>query len=153
MLVYKVGVCHVGFFFIFYLNIWGWSPYWVCSALRPLLAYYICPGWLWGWRSWWNERFWKGKPKYSEKTCPDATLSTTNPTCKIRARTRAAAMGNQRLTAWAMARLNRALRRITGFSNFVRHPIFYKLENTAFRKLDLFLSSGDAGRHLLSLVP
>jgi hypothetical protein len=23
---------------------------------------------------------WQGKPKYSEKTCPDATLSTTNPT-------------------------------------------------------------------------
>jgi hypothetical protein len=33
---------------------------------------------LWGWRTWWNE--WQGKPKYSEKTCPDATLSTTNPT-------------------------------------------------------------------------
>jgi hypothetical protein len=23
---------------------------------------------------------WQGKPKYSEKTCPGATLSTTNPT-------------------------------------------------------------------------
>jgi hypothetical protein len=23
---------------------------------------------------------WQGKPKYSEKTCPDATLSITNPT-------------------------------------------------------------------------
>jgi hypothetical protein len=23
---------------------------------------------------------WQGKPKYSEKTCPSATLSTTNPT-------------------------------------------------------------------------
>jgi hypothetical protein len=43
-----------------------------------LLAYYTCPGWLWGWRIWWNE--WHGKPKYWEKTCPDATLSTTNPT-------------------------------------------------------------------------
>jgi hypothetical protein len=43
-----------------------------------LLAYCTCPGWLWGWRNWWNE--WQGKPKYSEKTCPDATLSTTNPT-------------------------------------------------------------------------
>jgi hypothetical protein len=31
-----------------------------------------------GWRIWWNE--WQGKPKYSEKTCPNATLSTTNPT-------------------------------------------------------------------------
>jgi hypothetical protein len=43
-----------------------------------LLAYCTCPGWLWGWRIWWNE--WQGKPKYSEKTCSDASLSTTNPT-------------------------------------------------------------------------
>jgi hypothetical protein len=42
------------------------------------LAYCTCLGWLWGWRIWWNE--WQGKPKYWEKTCPDATLSTTNPT-------------------------------------------------------------------------
>jgi hypothetical protein len=27
----------------------------------------------------WNEK-WQGKPKYSEKTCPSATLSITNPT-------------------------------------------------------------------------
>jgi hypothetical protein len=24
---------------------------------------------------------WRGKPKYSEKTCPNVALSTTNPTC------------------------------------------------------------------------
>jgi hypothetical protein len=42
------------------------------------LAYCTCPGWLWGWRIWWNE--WQGKPKYSDKTCPGATFSTTNPT-------------------------------------------------------------------------
>jgi hypothetical protein len=66
---------------------------------RPLS---VCPAWLWGRRSWWNERFWQGKPKYSEKTCPDATLSTTNPTSQARARTRSAAVGNQRLTASAM---------------------------------------------------
>jgi hypothetical protein len=29
----------------------------------------------------------QGKPKYSEKTYPSATLSTTNPTCQTRART------------------------------------------------------------------
>jgi hypothetical protein len=28
------------------------------------------------WSNWWNED-WQGKPKYSEKTCPSATLSTT----------------------------------------------------------------------------
>jgi hypothetical protein len=49
-----------------------------------------------------NERFWQGKPKYSEKTCLDATLSTTNPTFRTRARTRAAAVGSQRLTASVM---------------------------------------------------
>jgi hypothetical protein len=43
-----------------------------------LLAYCTCPGWLWGWRIWWNE--WQRNPKYSEKTCPGATSSTTNPT-------------------------------------------------------------------------
>jgi hypothetical protein len=66
---------------------------------RPLR---VCPGWLW--RSWGNGRFWQGKPKYSVKICPDATLSTTNPTCQIQSRTRAAAVGSQRLTASAMAR-------------------------------------------------
>jgi hypothetical protein len=47
---------------------------------------------------------WQGKPKYSEKTCPDAILSTTDPTCQTPARTRAAAVGSQRLTASAMTR-------------------------------------------------
>jgi hypothetical protein len=32
--------------------------------------------WMWSLR--WNEN-WQEKPKYSEKTCPSATLSTTNP--------------------------------------------------------------------------
>jgi hypothetical protein len=35
--------------------------------------------WGWLWSNWWNED-WQGKPKYSEKTCPCATSSTTNPT-------------------------------------------------------------------------
>jgi hypothetical protein len=35
--------------------------------------------WWWLWSTWWNEN-WQGKQKYSEKTCPSATLSTTNPT-------------------------------------------------------------------------
>jgi hypothetical protein len=34
--------------------------------------------WGWLWSNWWNED-WQGKPKYSEKTCPSATLSPTNP--------------------------------------------------------------------------
>jgi hypothetical protein len=43
------------------------------------MAYCTCPGCLWWWRIWWNED-WQGKPKYSEKIRPSATLSTTNPT-------------------------------------------------------------------------
>jgi hypothetical protein len=70
----------------------------VSSPLR------VCPGWLWGWRSGWIERFRQGKPNHSGKTCSDATLSTTNSTCQTRARTRAAAVGSQRLTASDMAR-------------------------------------------------
>jgi hypothetical protein len=45
-----------------------------------LLSYCACPGWLWGWRIIRRNKDWQGKPKYSEKTCPSATLSTTNPT-------------------------------------------------------------------------
>jgi hypothetical protein len=33
----------------------------------------------WVWSSRWNEN-WQGKPKYCEKTCPSATMSTRNPT-------------------------------------------------------------------------
>jgi hypothetical protein len=47
----------------------GGSPSWVPSTRR----------WWWWWRIWWNED-WQGKPKFLEKTCPSATLSTTNPT-------------------------------------------------------------------------
>jgi hypothetical protein len=38
----------------------------------------LCERW-WMWSSRWNEN-WQGKRNYSEKTCPSATLSTTNPT-------------------------------------------------------------------------
>jgi hypothetical protein len=80
----------------------GVESNWVHSALRPLMAYCVSPGWLWWWRNWWNEG-WQENPKYSEKTCSSAALSTTNPTCSARTRNRAAAVGSQRLTAWATA--------------------------------------------------
>jgi hypothetical protein len=85
----------------------GWS------ARRKASA--TCPGWLWRLRSWWNERFWQEIPKYSKKTCPDANLSTTNPTCQSRAQTRAAAVGSQRLTASAMAQPRRTVTSNTSF--------------------------------------
>jgi hypothetical protein len=51
------------------------------QVLWPLLAYCTAPNgrWGWLWSNWWNED-WQGKLKYSEKTCPSVTLSTTDPT-------------------------------------------------------------------------
>jgi hypothetical protein len=106
--IYMTGTKTCTLFFL----IWGWSPYWVHSALRLLLAYCTCPGWLWGWRIWWNEWFWHGKPKYWEKTFPDATLPIANLTCQTRPRTWAAAVGRQRLTASTMARATCTLHQI-----------------------------------------
>jgi hypothetical protein len=57
-----------------------WSPIGSTRHCGHQLAYCTSPGWLWWWRNWWNDD-WQGKPKYSEKTCPNASLSTTNPTC------------------------------------------------------------------------
>jgi hypothetical protein len=66
--------------FLLLLLLLGWD--WVHLALRPLLAYCTSPRryrWWWLWSNWWNKD-WQGKPKYWEKTCPSATLSTTYPT-------------------------------------------------------------------------
>jgi hypothetical protein len=71
--------CDIPFFYFFYSLSGGWSPNWVHSARRLLNGLLYLPGWLWWWRIWWNKD-WQGKPKYSEKTYPSATLSTTNPT-------------------------------------------------------------------------
>jgi hypothetical protein len=57
----------------------GWSPSWVYSARRTLNGLLYLPRVnmmmenLVEWRL-------AGEPKYSEKTCPSATLSTKNPT-------------------------------------------------------------------------
>jgi hypothetical protein len=66
-------------------------------------AYCASTGWLCWWRNWWNDD-WQGTPKYSEKTCLSAALSTTNPTCSSRMRTRANVVGSQRQIVWSMAR-------------------------------------------------
>jgi hypothetical protein len=56
------------------------------------------------WSNWWNEN-WQGKPKYSEKICPSATLYTTKShMTRPGLEPRTAAVGSQRLTAWTMAR-------------------------------------------------
>jgi hypothetical protein len=57
----------------------------------------------WVWSSRWNEN-WQGKPKYSEKTCPIATLSTTNPAWPDRGLNPGRRGGKPATNAWAMAR-------------------------------------------------
>jgi hypothetical protein len=81
----------------------GWD--WVYLVRRPLIALLYQPrmidegdcGAIGG------MRIWQGKPKYSEKTYPSATFPPQIPHDLIWDRTLAAAMGSQRLTAWAMA--------------------------------------------------
>jgi hypothetical protein len=41
--------------------------------------------------------------------------------------------------------LEKNIFRITEFSDFVHLPVLQELENTTFRKLDLFPASGDGG--------
>jgi hypothetical protein len=67
--------------FNFFFSFSGWGETestWYVGHCWPIVP---APDdrWWWLWSSWWNEG-WQGKPKYSEKTCPSATLSTTNPT-------------------------------------------------------------------------
>jgi hypothetical protein len=50
------------------------------------------------WSNWRNEN-WQGKPKYSEKTYPSATLSTTKSHDRPGLEPRTATVGSQRLTA------------------------------------------------------
>jgi hypothetical protein len=61
------------FFLISLISTFGY-----CGHYWPIV---LAPDdrWWWLWRNWWNED-WQRKPKYSEKTCPSAILSTTNPT-------------------------------------------------------------------------
>jgi hypothetical protein len=100
------------------------------------MAYSTCPGWLWWWRRiWWNKN-WQGKPKYSEKTCPSPLRPPQIPLHQTRARNRAAAVGSQRLTAWAMARPSASLEIVT---------LVYKLRSSMYcnslrLSLPLFLS-------------
>jgi hypothetical protein len=67
-LIWRFGVSSVFFF----------SGVWYCGHNWPTVP---APDyrWRWLWRNWWNEH-WQGKLNYSKKTCPRATLSTTNPT-------------------------------------------------------------------------
>jgi hypothetical protein len=61
--------------------------------------------WGWLWSNWWSERRLQVKPKNSEKNCPSATLSHhKSHMTRSGFEPRTAAVGSQRLTAWAMER-------------------------------------------------
>jgi hypothetical protein len=59
-------------------------------------------GWWWVWGNRWND--WQEKPNYSEKTCPVPFCPPQIPQDLTCTRTRAAAVGSWRLTAWATVR-------------------------------------------------
>jgi hypothetical protein len=63
----------------FFFSFSGWGETestWYVGHCCPIVPAPDDRWWLWS--SWWNED-WQGKQKYSEKSCPSATLSTTNP--------------------------------------------------------------------------
>jgi hypothetical protein len=77
--LHKLQVFQVVYLFFFNLHSGWWSPNWAHSARRPFTGLLYLPRVIVRMeRIWWNE--WQGKSKYSEKTYPGATLSTTNPT-------------------------------------------------------------------------
>jgi hypothetical protein len=61
------------------------------------------PGWLWWWRIWWNKD-WQGNRTTRRKPAPAPLSPPQIPLDQTQARTRAAAVRSQRLTASAMAR-------------------------------------------------
>jgi hypothetical protein len=89
--------------FFFIHIVWGGVQTGSTRHVGHWMTYCICPGWLWWWRIFGGMKIGRGNRSTRKKTCPSSTLSTTNPTCQTRARTRAVAVGSQWLTAWAMA--------------------------------------------------
>jgi hypothetical protein len=80
MRIHLYMLIHVLYIYMYILFLLGCD--WAHLVLRPLFDLLHQPRddrWWWVWSSWWNEN-WQGKPKYLEKTCRTATLSTTNPT-------------------------------------------------------------------------
>jgi hypothetical protein len=80
-----------------------------CGCLLTL-AYCAYPRWYEFGERWWNDILTGENRRTRRKTCPSATLPTTNPT---RAQNRASAVRGRRLTTWAMARPACRLLRLT----------------------------------------
>jgi hypothetical protein len=76
-LVNFIIASHLNYLCFFIASEVGLSPLY-CGHFWPIVP---APDdrWGWLWSKWWNED-WQRKPRYSEKTCHSATLSTTNPT-------------------------------------------------------------------------
>jgi hypothetical protein len=64
----------------FFKLIVGVETNWVHSVLRPPIGLLCQPRVIIMMDNLVNDD-WQGKPKYSEKACPNVALSTTNPTC------------------------------------------------------------------------
>jgi hypothetical protein len=64
----------------FFLVSWGGVRLGLVGTSATIWSIVPAPDdwWWWMYSSWWKEN-WHGKLKYSEKTCPNATLFTTNP--------------------------------------------------------------------------
>jgi hypothetical protein len=69
---------HVAYIMSWLFFLWGGTKS-LSTAATSCLLYKPHDRWGWLWSNWWNKD-WQGKPKYSEKKCLSATLSTTNPT-------------------------------------------------------------------------
>jgi hypothetical protein len=87
----------------------------------------------------WNGK-WEGRPKYLEKTCLSGNLSIKSPTWT---RTRAAAVGSQRLTGWSMVLprwiVSREVNR-SGSESWTKTGFLY-IGGLFYRRLTVFLNS------------
>jgi hypothetical protein len=86
----------------FYLHSGGCSPNWVYSARRPFIGILYLPRVIVRMKNF-VELIGRGNGSTRRKPAPAPLCPPQIPLDQTRARTRAAAVGSQRLTAWAMA--------------------------------------------------
>jgi hypothetical protein len=86
------------FFIILFLMGLDWAHFGTAAAVWAIVP---APDGRWRWSLWSNlcGANWQAKPKFSEETCPSATLSTTSLTWPDPS----SSPGRRRLTAWALA--------------------------------------------------
>jgi hypothetical protein len=90
-----------------------------CGHFWPLVP---APDDMWGWlwSNWWNED-WQENRSTRRKPAPAPLCPPQIPLDQTRDRTRAAAVGSQRLTAWAMTRPRRGPYKVTVFGRNISH--------------------------------